>query len=82
MRECGIVVVEMVLIQAKQVVELKNMESGCTFSGHLRLERRNKRNGQCLLQGLRRGEKVQGTGDGGDACKLESKSETGARVWS
>lgn len=57
------------------------MESGCTFSRHWCLERRNKRNGQCLQQGLRRGEKVQGPGDGGDVCNLESKSETGARVW-
>lgn len=57
------------------------MESGCTFSGHWCLERRNKRNGQCLQQGLRRGEKVQGTGDRGDVCNLGSKSETGARVW-
>ena len=68
MRECGIVIMEMFLIQARRL-SLKKKRWSEDPLADTHLERRTKRRGE----GLRRGEKVQGTGDRGDACKLESE---------
>ena len=48
MRECGIVIMEMALIQAKQEVELKKKRwSEDIPLADTHLERRNKRRGRC-----------------------------------
>jgi len=56
---------------SSQEVELKRKKKRWSEDplADTHLERRTKRRGE----GLRRGEKVQGTGDRGDACKLESE---------